>query len=60
MTHTYIEITAFANSEVIKRIDVTGQTERSIDKVDDGLNFNLNHELYYTRIKEYETKQDVK
>lgn len=55
--HTYIEVIEFKTKQVVKRVDVTGQTERQIDKVDDGLNINLNHEEYYTRVQEYETKQ---
>ena len=46
--NTYLEITEFSTGNVVKRIDVTGKSERTIDKIDDGLNINLNHDKYYT------------
>jgi len=54
----YIEVKAFKGGEVIHRIEVTGKSERTIDRIDTGLNLNLNHELYYTTVNEYDYKQD--
>ena len=49
---TEIQIIEFEGDKVVKTIDVTGKTERTIDKIDDGININLNHSDYYTRIVE--------
>lgn len=53
----YIEIRRHDNDEVIHRVDVTGRSDRSIERVDDGMNINLNHSEYYTNIAEYEGEQ---
>ena len=44
----YIEIKEFGTDKVVKRFDVTGKHDRMIDKFDDGLNINLNHDKFYT------------
>ena len=46
--NTYLEIKEYKTDKVVKRIDVTGKTDRMIDKIDSGMNINLNHEKYYT------------
>ena len=46
---TYIEIRKYENDKCVKRIDVTGKTQRQIDKIENGMNINLNHEEYYTK-----------
>mgnify|MGYP001278446172 CR=1 FL=1 len=38
------------NCIVTHSIEVTGKSERQIERIENGLNINLNHELYYTRI----------
>ena len=43
----YIEI-AKKGGEVIKRLDVTNQGERSRHKIEAGMNINLNHNEYHT------------
>ena len=35
--------------EIVKRVDC-GTSERKAEKVDDGVNRNLNHDKYFTRI----------
>ena len=50
-----VEVVRFENEEVVKRIEC--DTERKADRVDDGLNINLNHEDFYTRIVEQEDEQ---
>ncbi len=52
----YIEIVCYETGEVIKRYDVTDKSERQRDKFDSGLNINMNHDEYYTRETESETK----
>jgi hypothetical protein len=55
-TFKYIEVKTFKTAEVVKRLDVSGKSEKSIDRIDDGLNINLNHEKFYTSITESNTK----
>lgn len=43
----YVEIVN-EDGDVIKRLGP--MAERKADKVDDGLNINLDHDFYYTRI----------
>lgn len=45
-----IEVVRFKDDVVIHSLDVTGKNEKAIDKIDSGMNINLNHEEYYTRI----------
>lgn len=46
-TH-FVEIVRYENEEVIERRGPF--SERRADKIDDGLNINLNHEEFFTRI----------
>lgn len=48
MKYTYIEVREWDTNTPIHRIDVSGKHERAIDRVDDGLNINLNDAKYYT------------
>jgi len=48
---TKINVISFATKEVVHSVDVTGRNERDIDKIDSGMNRNLNHEEYYTLIE---------
>lgn len=52
----YIEIKEFGTNKVVKRFDVTGKSERTIDRFDDGLNRQLNHEKFYTENNETKRK----
>ena len=45
-----VEVVAYENDEVVKRLP--GLTEAKADRVDDGININLNHDEYFTRIVE--------
>ena len=54
--NTYLEVTEFKTKKVVKRYDVTGRPDRMIDKFDDGLNINLNHDKYYTMINRTKRK----
>lgn len=44
----FIEIKKCATDKTVHKIDVTGKTDEQVDKIDDGLNINLNHQKYYT------------
>lgn len=46
----FVEIVRYRNptDEVVKRMGPMSRTKA--EKVDDGANINLNHELFYTRI----------
>ena len=46
---TYIEIIKHEDESCVKRIDVSGKTQRSIDTIENGMNRNLNHNEYFTR-----------
>ena len=46
----YINVVDCETNEIVKQVDVTGKSERSIGKIEDGLNINLNHNKYYTVI----------
>lgn len=52
----YIEIKEYKTNRVVKRINVTGKSSRFVDKIDHGLNVNLNHDKFYTLIRETKTK----
>lgn len=44
----YIEIKRFTDDEVVKRLDASDKSQRSRQKIEDGMNINLNHSQYYT------------
>jgi hypothetical protein len=44
----YICVVRYSNGEIVKKVDVTGKGERMVDKVDRGMNINLNHDEFYT------------
>lgn len=44
----YIEVLRYDDYSLVKRIDVSEKTDRTIDKIEAGLNRNLNHEKYFT------------
>jgi hypothetical protein len=47
-----LQVVKYDGGDVVKEFDVTNKGEREIDRLDIGLNINLNHEEYYTRIVE--------
>lgn len=55
----YLEVKSYDNGKVVKRLDVSNESDRSIDRIERGLNINLNHEAFYTFSYESEYKQDV-
>lgn len=44
-----VQIIEHRTEKVIKEIECP--TERKAEKIDDGVNINLNHENYYTKIR---------
>ena len=48
MSNHVVEIVFYDDESVIKRVEC--QSERHAEKVEDGININLNHEKYFTRI----------
>ena len=53
MVKTYIEIIRMAGNIVVKRMDVSGRSERSIEKIKSGANINLNHNEFFTDVNTY-------
>lgn len=54
--YKYLEIVEDETEEVSLRMDVTNQSQRSIDKIERGMKINLNHKEFSTRQIESETK----
>lgn len=44
----YVEVVAREGDEVVERLGPA--SERRAERIEDGLNINLNHEDYYTRL----------
>jgi hypothetical protein len=57
-TFGYLEIVAYKGQEVIRRIDITDKSEPQIEKLDNGINRQMNHAEYYTFIRESDVKLD--
>jgi hypothetical protein len=51
MNRTFIQIVGFRNNEIVKNIDVTGKTEREIEKIENGILINMDTDKFYTKIK---------
>lgn len=47
---TYIQIIETASGKVVSRVDVTGSSERTIERIESGMNINLNHDQYHTDV----------
>lgn len=52
----YIEVVEYETDKVVDRVDVSDKTERQADLVMDGMDRNLNHEKYFTRLSERKGK----
>jgi len=44
----YLEIVQMEGNKVVKRFDVTGKGERGVERLERGVNINLNHDEFYT------------
>ncbi len=58
MSEKYIDIIEHSTGNVVEQIDVSGRSDRQVERVDNGININMNHEMYYTLISD--TKKEVK
>lgn len=47
-----VEIVSYDTGEVVKTMDA--ESERQADRIDRGVNINLNHEKFFTRVVETE------
>lgn len=45
-----IEIVDYDTGEVVHRVDVSGKSERAVDKIERGIVRNINTDNYYTRV----------
>ncbi|OQA64758.1 MAG: hypothetical protein BWY38_02952 [Ignavibacteria bacterium ADurb.Bin266] len=50
----YIEIVRDKTGVVVNRLDVTGKSERSIERCEGGIHINMNHDEFHTRVREYD------
>ena len=48
---TTIQIIEFNTEKVVKEVDVTGRSNRSVNRIKAGMDINLNHFEYYTLIQ---------
>lgn len=55
----YIEIVEYKTGDVVKRIDVTDMSERTVDKTERGMNINLDHSNYYTVVTDSEVELNI-
>jgi hypothetical protein len=55
----YIEVKTYDDGGVVKRLDVSGKTDRSVDTIEAGMNRNLNHDQYYTFSYDSEVELDT-
>lgn len=44
----YLEIIEYSTEKVFQRFDITGKSERAYDKLDRGINRQLDHKRFYT------------
>ena len=56
MAYKYLEVRERTTDKVVNRIDVSNESERSIDRIERGMNINMNHADYYTEVNESNTK----
>lgn len=56
MKHKYLEIRRIEDDEPIKRLDLTGRSDRDIERIERGANINLDHKRYYTEVVESENE----
>jgi hypothetical protein len=59
MKKKYIEVIQKATKKVVKRMDVSSQSERSIDRIERGMSINMNHAEYFAQQNESETELPV-
>jgi len=47
-----IQVIEFDTNTVVKEIDVSNKTDREIERIEDDIHLNLDHEKYYTILSE--------
>lgn len=52
----YLEIVKKETNEIVKRMDITNQSERQIERIEMGVLMNLNVKEYHIKIATSETK----
>ena len=52
----YLEIRSIRDNSCVKRIDVTGKTERGVERVERGILINLNHDEYTVEERDSRTE----
>ena len=52
-----IQIIESKTGNIIHEVDVTGYNERAIDRIESGMNTNLNHDQYHTNEAEVEDRE---
>ena len=57
--YKYLEIVEDSTNEVACRMDITNCSERQIERLENGVHINMNHDKFHTREMEYEEKQDT-
>jgi hypothetical protein len=55
-----IQVISYESGEIVHEVDVTGRSERNVDRVESGINRNLNHDQYYTLEAEIEDRELIK
>lgn len=59
MKFKYLEIIERGTETVVLRMDVSSQSDRNIERTENGMNINLNHADYYTKLNESETELEL-
>ena len=57
--YKYLEIVKDEKNEVVKRLNVSDKSERSIEKIENGMNINLNHNEYTVQYNESDVELHV-
>ena len=55
----YIETIHDITREVVKRLDVSNESDRSIDRIVRGFNINLNHNEYSVEVNESDVELEI-
>ena len=59
MKYHYVEVIEYETGTVVRRIDISRRPENEVDKIDSGLNRQLNQDKYYTVTSKYATPQNL-
>ena len=59
INYEYLEVVSMETSKVVKRLDVTGRSERARNKIEMGLMRNMNMEAYYISYNTYPLAQSL-